>query len=73
MTVTVRSTITYCYDVEVPQWLCEKDEDGELIHEDALVYLCYEADENGLTEADEWESNIDSIWTKDTKEDLYYS
>lgn len=72
MKVTVCSTITYYYDVELPDWMCEKDEDGELVHEDLFVNACYEADENGLTDANEWTTEINSVWTKDGKEDLYY-
>ena len=72
MIVTVCTSITYYHDVEVPDWMCEKDTDGSLIHEDLLVDACYEADPNALTNAEEWESNINSIWTKDGKEDLYY-
>ena len=34
---------------------------------------CYEADQNGLTDATEWESNINSVWTKDGKKELYCS
>ena len=33
MKVTVCNTITYYYDVELPEWMCEKDEDGDLVHE----------------------------------------
>ena len=73
MKVTVCNTITYCYDVELPKWMCEKDEDGDLVHEQLFLDACYEADQNGLTDATEWESNINSVWTKDGKEDLYYS
>ncbi len=73
MKVTVCSTITYYYDVELPKWMCEKDEDGDLTHEQLFLEACYEADQNVLTDATEWESNINSVWTKDGKEELYYS
>ena len=73
MTVTVCNTITYYYDVELPEWMCEKDEDGDLVHEQLFLDACYEADQNVLTDANEWTSSISSVWTKDGKKDLYYS
>lgn len=72
MRVTVCNTITYYYDVDLPDWMCEKDEDGTLKHESLFMDACYEADNNALTQADEWESSIVSVWTKDNKEELYY-
>lgn len=71
MKVTVCNTITYYYDVDLPDWMCEKDEDGYLEHEALVVNACYEADNNALTDTEEWESSICSIWTKDGKEELY--
>lgn len=73
MKVTVCSTITYYYDVELSEWMCEKDEDGDLVHEQLFLDACYEADQNVPTDATEWESKINSVWTKDGKKDLYYS
>ena len=73
MKVTVCNTITYHYDVELPEWMCERDEDGDLVHEQLFIDACYEADQNGLTDATEWESNINSVWTKDGKVELYCS
>lgn len=72
MKVTVCNTITYYYDVDLPDWMCEKDENGDLTHEQLFLEACYEADSNALTVADEWTSNIASVWTKDGKRDLYY-
>ena len=71
MKVTVCSTITYYYDVELPEWMCEKDIDGDLIHEQLFLDACYEADQNVLTDATEWDSSINSVWTKDGKKNLY--
>ena len=71
MKVTVCSTITYQYDVELPDWMCEKDEDGDLVHEQLFFDACYAADQNGLTDADEWTTEIDSVRTKDGKRYLY--
>ena len=73
MKVTVCNTITYYYDVELPEWMCEKDEDGDLVHEQLFLDACYEADQNALTDATEWESDINSVWTKDGKKELYCS
>ena len=36
------------------------------------VTVCSKADQNSLTDADEWTSWINSVWTADGKEDLYY-
>ena len=71
MKVTVCNTITYYYDVELPEWMCETDEDGDLVHEQLFIDACCEADQNGLTDATEWESGINSVWTKDGKKELY--
>ena len=70
MKVSVCMTKTYYYDVEVPNWITEKDEDGELLHEALLIETCYEAD---AEDPEEWESNIISIYTEDGKEGLYFS
>lgn len=71
MKVTVCNTITYHYEVELPDWMCAKDEDGDLVHEALLLDACYAADDNALTDADEWTSSICSVWTEDGKEELY--
>ena len=73
MKVTVCNTITYYYDVDLPDWMCEKDENGDLAHEQLFLETCYEADPNALTVAEEWTNDITSVWTKDGKKDLYYS
>lgn len=69
MKVSVCITKTYCYDVEVPDWMAEKDDDDTLLHEGLLVESCYEADPE---DPDEWESNIVSIYTEDGKNALYF-
>lgn len=73
MKVTVCSNITYHYDVELPEWMCETDEDGDLVHEALFLDACYEADFNALGAADDWTSGICSVWTKDGKKELYCS
>jgi hypothetical protein len=42
MKVTVCSTITYYYDVELPEWMGEKDENRNLIHKQFFIDACYE-------------------------------
>lgn len=72
MKVTVCSTITYHYDVDLPDWMCEKDEDGRLTHEPLFLDACYKADpNNSVTITGEWTNSICSVWTEDGKEDLY--
>ena len=73
MKVTVCNTITYYYDADIPDELCEKDEDGDLIHERDFLEACYEADQPALINATDCEGDIISVWTKDGKEELYYS
>ena len=71
MKVTVCKTITYHYEVDLPDWMCEKDEDGDLKHEALFLDACYEADDNALTVADEWTSSICSVWSENGEEELY--
>lgn len=73
MKVTVCSSITYHYDVELPDWMCEKDENGDLVHEQLFLDACSVADQNRLSNTDVWTvSNINSAWTKYSREELYY-
>ena len=69
MKVHVCNTITYFYDVEIPEWMCEKDDEGNLKHEALLVEACYEADKAELINVDEWDNYISAISTN--KEELY--
>ena len=49
MKVSVCASLTYYYDVEVPDKLCELDDGGYLKHEAELTNLCVEADPAILT------------------------
>ena len=71
MKVSVCSTITYHYEADIPDELCEKDDEGYLVHERDFLEACYEADQNVLTDATEWEGDIISVWTADGKKGLY--
>lgn len=62
MKVSVCSTISYYYEVELPDWMCEKDEEGDLAHEALLVEACYEADPATLDGVKEYDSSIASIY-----------
>jgi len=71
MKVSVCSTITYHYDADIPDELCEKDKDGYLVNERDFLEACYEADQTALTNVTEYEGDIISVWTADGKEGLY--
>jgi len=49
MKVSVCASLTYYYDVEVPNKLCKLDDNGYLKHEAKLVHLCANADPVILT------------------------
>lgn len=66
MKISVCASKTYYYEVEVPEWFIERDEDGELEHEALLVEACYEADPTILDGVDECEGYINSIWAGNT-------
>ena len=61
MKVSVCLSKTFYYEVEIPEWFAERDEDGELLHEALLVESCYEADPTDLVGVDEYDSSINSI------------
>lgn len=66
MKVSVCASLTYHYDVEVPDKLCELDDDGYLKHEAELTNLCAEADPAILTGvSDNVVGDIISIHTDD--------
>lgn len=60
--LTVCGTITYYYEVEVPDWFTEKDKDGTLDHERLLLETCFEADPTILEGVNEYERDISSIY-----------
>ena len=62
MKVSVCSTVYYHYEVELPDWMCEKDEKGDLAHEALLVESCYEADPVTLDGIDGCDAAIVSIY-----------
>ena len=72
MKVSICKTAVYYYETEIPDELCEVDENGRLENEDDFMYACYKADPNYLSDAEEWDSYINSVWSADGKE-LYVS
>lgn len=62
MKVSVCNTVSYYYEVELPDWMCKKDEEGELDHEALLIHACSEADPVFLEGVNEWDGSIASIY-----------
>jgi hypothetical protein len=66
MKVSVCASLTYYYDVEVPDKLCKLDDNGHLKYEAKLTNLCAEADPAILTGvSDNVVNDIISIHTDD--------
>lgn len=61
MKVSVCACVYYHYEVEVADWMVEKDEENDLAHEDMLVNICYEGDPTSLDGVDEYDGSIVSI------------
>lgn len=71
MKVSVCASLSYYYEVEVSDRLCELDDNGDLKHEAELINLCIDADPAILTGVSNVEGDIISIHSDD--ECLYCS
>ena len=73
MRVSVCASLTYYYTVDVPESVCDTDENGYLIDEAKLVQVCADADPivfSGIN--DNVTSEIISIRTEDGDDEIYY-
>ena len=72
MKISVCASITYYYNVEVPDNLCELDTEGYLEHEAELLYTAEKADPlTDLPSLDDCTWDINSIVNAETGKELY--
>ena len=71
MKVSVCASLSYYYEVEIPDKLCELDNNDHLKHEAELTNLCIDADPAILTGVSDVTGDIISIYSDDKC--LYYS